>query len=117
MLTKVSSTAYWDKYNRTSASGRPLVKGKSVAGKLSWIHKYVDVYACNEDGSVGKYLGEYRFDDTGYGQESGVGESKILKGRTIGTIENGTCIDFYFETEDECWEYGRRDVYIAVKED
>ena len=110
----VSSTAYWDKYNRTSASGRELIEGYSVAGMVEWLHKKVNIYKCNPDGSVGDFLGTYRFDDTGYGQESGVGGSKILKGRTIGTIENGTCIDFYFENEDDCWNYGRRNVYIQV---
>ena len=111
-MVLVSSTAYWDKYNRTSASGRELVEGKSIAGKVSWLHRSVNIYKCNSDGTVGEFLGTYRFDDTGYGAESGVGESKILEGRTIGTIENGTCIDFYLENEDDCWEYGRRDVYI-----
>lgn len=110
----VSSTAYWDEYNRTSASGRDLVEGKSVAGKVSWLHKSVNIYKCNSDGTVGKFLGTYRFDDTGYGAESGVGESKILKGKTIGTIENGTCIDIYFENEADCWNYGRRNVYIHI---
>lgn len=110
----VSSTAYWDKYNRTSASGRELIEGYSVAGKVAWLHKKVNIYKCNPDGSIGDFLGTYRFDDTGYGQETGEGESKILKGRTIGTIENGTCIDFYFENEDDCWNYGRRNVYIQV---
>lgn len=112
----VSSTAYWDKYNRTSASGRELVEGYSVAGKVEWLHKRVNIYACNSDGTVGAFLGTYRFDDTGYGQESGVGDSKILEGRTIGTIENGTCIDFYMENENDCWNYGRRNVYIQIIE-
>lgn len=111
---KVSSTAYYDKYKRPSASMRELKEGYSVAGKVEWLHKYLLVYACNEDGTMGKLLGEYRFDDTGYGAESGVGESSILKGRSIGTIENGTCVDFYFESEADCINYGRRDVYIMV---
>lgn len=44
----------------------------------------------------------------------GVGESSILEGRSIGTIENGTCIDFFFESEADCINYGRRDVYIMI---
>ena len=111
-MVLVSSTAYWDKYTRTSASGRELVEGKSIAGKVAWLHKRVNIYKCNSDGTVGEFLGTYRFDDTGYGADSGVGESKLLEGRTIGTIENGTCIDFYMENESDCWNYGRHDVYI-----
>lgn len=111
-MVLISSTAYCDKYNRTSASGRELVEGKSIAGKVSWLHKQVNIYKCNSDGTVGAFLGTYRFDDTGYGADSGVGESKIIEGRTVGTIENGTCIDFYIENEDDCLNYGRKDVYI-----
>lgn len=112
----VSSTAYYDEYNRTSASGRELIEGYSIAGRVSWLHKKANVYSCNSDGTVGQFLGTYSFDDTGYGQESGVGESKILKGRTIGTIENGTCVDFFFNTREACIEYGRRNVYIQIIE-
>lgn len=108
----VSSTAYYDKYNRHSASMRELIEGHSIAGKVSWLNRSVNIYKCNSDGTVGEFMGTYTFDDTGYGAESGVGESKILEGRTIGTIENGTCIDFFFDTEAECVEYGRRNVYI-----
>ena len=111
---KVSSTAYYDEYNRPSASMRELQEGYSVAGKVEWLGKYLLVYSCNEDGTMGKLLGEYRFDDTGYGAESGVGKSSILEGRSIGTIENGTCIDFFFESRADCINYGRRDVYIMI---
>ncbi len=108
----VSSTAYYDKYNRHSASMRELIEGHSIAGKVSWLNRSVNIYKCNSDGTVGEFMGTYTFDDTGYGAESGVGESKILEGRTVGTIENGTCIDFFFDTEAECVDYGRRNIYI-----
>jgi uncharacterized protein YraI len=113
-LLKVSSTAYWDEYHRRSASGRKLTKGYSIAGKVAWLNKSCYIYKCNDDGSVGECLGYYSFDDTGYGAESGVGSSKILSGRSIGTIENGTCIDFFMNNESECQNYGRRNVYIQV---
>ena len=108
----VSSTAYYDEYNRHSASMRELIEGHSIAGKVSWLNRSVNIYKCNSDGTVGDFIGTYTFDDTGYGAESGVGDSKILEGRTVGTIENGTCIDFFFDTEAECVDYGRRNVYI-----
>ena len=108
----VSSTAYYDEYNRHSASMRELIEGHSIAGKVSWLNRSVNIYKCNSDGTVGEFMGTYTFDDTGYGAESGIGESKILEGRTVGTIENGTCIDFFFDTEAECVDYGRRNIYI-----
>lgn len=108
----VSSTAYYDEYNRHSASMRELIECHSIAGKVSWLNRSVNIYKCNSDGTVGEFMGTYTFDDTGYGAESGVGESKILEGRTVGTIENGTCIDFFFDTEAECVDYGRRNIYI-----
>lgn len=108
----VSSTAYYDEYNRHSASMRELIEGHSIAGKVSWLNRSVNIYKCNSDGTVGDFIGTYTFYDTGYGAESGIGESKILEGRTVGTIENGTCIDFFFDTEAECVDYGRRNVYI-----
>lgn len=108
----VSSTAYYDEYNRHSASMRELIEGHSIAGKVSWLNRSVNIYKCNSDGTVGEFMGTYTFDDTGYGAESGVGESKILEGRTVGAIENGTCIDFFFDTEAECVDYGRRNIYI-----
>lgn len=108
----VSSTAYCDEYNRHSASMRELIEGHSIAGKVSWLNRSVNIYKCNSDGTVGDFIGTYTFDDTGYGAESGIGESKILEGRTVGTIENGTCIDFFFDTEAECVDYGRRNIYI-----
>lgn len=115
-LIKVSSTAYYEKSSRHSASGRKLVEGYSIAGMVKWLNKSVNIYKCNKDGSVGELLGTYRFDDTGYGADSGMGNSKILDGRTVGTIENGTCIDFYYTTESECIDYGRRNVYIQFTE-
>lgn len=107
----VSSTAYYDEYNRHSASMRELIEGHSIAGKVSWLNRSINIYKCNSDGTVGEFMGTYTFDDTGYGAESGVGESKILEGSTVGTIENGTCIDFFFDTKAECVDYGRRNIY------
>jgi hypothetical protein len=116
MIT-VRATAYWDKYSRHSASGRELVKGKSVAGMVRWLGRYANIYACNEDGSVGELLGTYRFDDTGYGSSTGEGSSKILEGKSVGTIENGECIDMYVNSESECYDWGVRNVYIQFVEE
>lgn len=112
--TKVSSTAYYNKYGRDSASMRPLIANHSLAGKVEWLGKSANLYNCNADGTIGSFIGTYRFDDTGYGQETGDGTSKILNDKTIGTIENGTCVDIYMDTYDECRNYGRHDIYIQI---
>lgn len=109
---KVSSTAYYDQYNRASASGRPLIMNHSIAGKIEWLGKRVNIYSCNSDDSIGSFIGTFQFDDTGYGQSTGIGSSQILNGKTIGTIENGTCIDIYMDTIEQCYAYGRKNVYI-----
>lgn len=114
-VIKVESTAYYNKYNRDSASGRELIEGKSIAGKVAWLDMEVDIYECDSNGDLGELIGTFTFDDTGYGSETNVGQSKILPDKTIGTIENGTCIDFYMNTEEDCYEYGRKDVYLVFK--
>lgn len=106
---RVHSTAYCNDWNGRAASGRDLVNGYSVAGQVAWLNKYVYVYTLD-----GKCMGLWRFDDTGYGLETGVGESKMLPDMSIGTIENGTAIDLYYESKDECKQWGRRDVYIRI---
>ena len=109
-MVKVDSSAYCDKGR--SASGRALKSGYSLAGRVSWLGKTVKVYECKSNGSVGALKGTYRFDDTGYGKSTGSGASRILKGKSIGTIENGTCVDFFMNTRSECINWGRRPVYI-----
>ena len=111
-MIKVESTAYAEYSSSHSASGRRLIEGYSIAGKVSWLGRKCYIYLCNSDDSVGRCLGLYSFDDTGYGQSTGYGNSKILKGRSIGTIENGTCIDFYMNSESSCDRWGRRNVYL-----
>ncbi len=111
-VIKISATCYYNEYNIPSANGRELGMGKYLAGMVEWLGRDVKVYRVNEDGSRGELIGVYKFDDTGYGSESGIGESKILEGKTIGTIENGTCIDVYMDTYEDCCTWGRQDVYI-----
>ena len=101
----IEASAYCD--NGTSASGRQLRPGHSVAGMVSWLGRKAKIYTKD-----GKLMGTYSFDDTGYGKSAGYGESKILSGRCVGTIENGTCIDLYMATEGECMKWGRQNVYM-----
>ena len=109
-LICVDSTAYYDKYNHGyGADGRPLVEGLTLAGKPEWVGMSAVLYDTDMN-----YIGTYEFRDTGYGQSTGRGKSKILKGRNVGTIENGTCIDVYFDSYAKCRQWGRRKVYMQL---
>ena len=66
-----------------------------MAGKTEWIGCVACVNAVAEDGSVGEFIGFYEILDTGYGIETGVGQSKIFKDRTLGTIETGETVDIW----------------------
>lgn len=109
-LMVVDSTAYYDKYNYGhGADGRPLVEGLTLAGKREWLGMSAMLYDTDMN-----FIGIYEFRDTGYGQSTGKGQSKLLKNKSIGTIENGTCIDVYFTNYSKCKEWGRRKVYMKL---
>lgn len=111
----VDSTAYYDKYKVRKVHGYTLTEGRTLAGMTAWRGKWVELYRVNKDGTVGSLIGSYRFEDVGYGQSTGYGRSKLLKGKSVGTIECGLCIDIYFDTYKECINYGRRKVYMKWK--
>lgn len=111
----VDSTAYYDKYKVRKVHGYTLTEGRTLAGMTAWRGKWVELYRVNKDGTVGSLIGSYRFEDVGYGQSTGYGHSKLLKGKSVGTIECGLCIDIYFNTYRECVNYGRQKVYMKWK--
>ena len=109
-LMLVDSTAYYDIHHYGyGATGRPLIEGLTLAGKVEWLGLSAALYDTNMN-----YLGTYEFTDTGYGQSTGRGKSNLLKGKSIGTIENGTCIDIYFNSYADCVKWGRRKIYIKL---
>ena len=109
-LMLVDSTAYYDKYHYGyGADGRGLVEGLTLAGKREWLGMSAILYDTDMN-----FIGIYEFRDTGYGQSTGQGTSKLLKNKSIGTIENGTCIDVYFDTYADCKVWGRRKVYMKL---
>lgn len=111
-LIKVSATAYYDIYGYGyGADGSPLVEGLTIAGKVDWLGKSAAIYDLDY-----KLMGVYEFRDTGYGTPTGIGQSEILDGMSIGTIENGSAIDIYFTSYNACAEWGRQDVYIQIIE-
>lgn len=97
-MYKVSSTAYYGD-EITSTGIKPIV-GITVAGAKEWENCTVTINECNEDGSVGAFVGYFIVQDTGYGRD--------------GDIRRGETIDIFMNTYDECMQYGRRDVYIQL---
>lgn len=67
-----------------------------AASKREWFGKTANVYV-NSNGNVGKLIGSYIIEDTG-------GEP----------IRNGSVIDLWMQTEDECFAFGRRLVYVEI---
>lgn len=105
---EVESTAYTgDPYCADGSRPKPGV----LAGKREWIGKSVELYD-----SEYNYMGDYTFHDVGYGQSTGWGTSSLVRGKHVGTIEAGECIDIYMDTYSECIDYGRRTVYMVWKE-
>ena len=99
---KVRCTCYVD--DGVTASGQ-YVRPGIIASKRDYMGYVACINAVNEDGSVGEFIGFYEILDTGYGRETGIGESKILKGRTLGTIETFETIDIYQPTLHQAEEW------------
>lgn len=103
----VNSTAYCNPHGNLTASGKPTVPGITIAGKKEWIGCVAAIYTIREDGGIGDFLGYREFTDTGYGVPS-----EAYPGQ--GTIESGETIDIYMESEEECFAYGERRIYVQV---
>ena len=99
---KIRCTCYID--SGTTASGKETRPG-IMAGKPEWIGCVACVNAVNPDGFVGEFIGYYEILDTGYGAETGVGQSKIFSDRTLGTIETGETVDIYQPTMHQAEEW------------
>ena len=80
---KVRATFFTD--SRT-ATGLPHYG--TIAGRRCDLGKTVSLYSMDW-----QYLGEYTFEDVGYGPNGG--------------IVKGTCIDIWFPSEEEGWEFER----------
>lgn len=87
------ATAYC--LNGTTATGTQTRVGIAAA-KREWFGKTVRVY-WNDGGVAGSLIGEYVIEDTG--------------GRPI---RNGSVIDIWMPTADECFQFGRRCVVVEV---
>lgn len=87
------ATAYC--LNGTTATGTQTRQG-IAAGKREWFGKTVKVY-WNDGGIAGGLIGTYVIEDTG--------------GRSI---RNGSVIDIWMPTKEECLQFGRRCVLVEV---
>lgn len=109
-LRLIDATAYYDSYGHGhGATGQRLIEGVTVAYRQEDLGKTAVIYDTDM-----KLIGIFEITDTGYGQSTGKGKSKILPGRSVGTIENGQCIDIYFSTRAACERWGRRKVYVQI---
>lgn len=92
---KMTATAYC--INGQTATGTQTRVG-IAASKPSWFGKTISVYWM-KDGKPSTLMGKYVVEDTG-------GEP----------IRNGRVIDIWMPTEDECFAFGRKSVYVVVEE-
>ena len=109
-LKLINATAYYDSYKHGyGATGRKLVEDLTLAGRVEDLGKTALLYDTNF-----RLIGIYEFTDVGYGKPTGKGKSKVCMGKSIGTIENGSCIDIYMGSYTKCKEWGKRQVYIQI---
>lgn len=109
-LKLIEATAYYDSYGHGyGADGRKLVEDLTIAGRPSDLGKTALVYDLDM-----RLIGIYEFRDTGYGEPTGYGQSQIIQGQSIGTIEGGKCVDIYMSTREKCKQFGRQKVYIKI---
>ena len=93
---RMKATAYC--LNGTTATQTKTRPG-ICAGKREWFGKYAVVYA-DDNGEIGNLIGIYRVEDTG-------GEA----------IRSGRVLDIWMPTEEECFQFGRRDVHVFIMEE
>lgn len=100
-LKSINVTAYYSE-NPTGCRGDRMREG-IAAGRQEWYGKAIVLYT-DEDGKPGEVIGVYEVLDTGYGRDTGQGESKVKKGRHLGTIETGQTVDIYRDNYERCVE-------------
>lgn len=100
-LKPISVTAYYSE-NPTGCRGARMREGIAAA-KQEWYGKAIVLYK-DENGKPGELIGVYEILDTGYGKDTGQGESRIKKGRHLGTIETGQTVDIYRDNYERCKE-------------
>lgn len=106
-LKRIRCTCYVEP--GTTASGHYTHEGV-IAGRKEDLGKVAAIYAINEDGSIGEFLGYYDFYDTGAGMDSdgdGVGD----------TIRTGKSVDVFKDSMGSARQWIRQHgdyVYIKI---
>lgn len=105
---KIRATCYtWT--GNPCKNGNYPVGDLTLAGREEWLGKTCIMYAVNEDGGIGDFIGYFQFDDTGYGIN--------VPDSDKGTIQLGQSIDVYrnnmSSVKDWIHAYGDY-VYIQV---
>lgn len=98
-VVKIRCTCYCE--HGITASGQKTRYG-IVAGKKDWLGCVATLYQINEDGSIGEFIGQFEFKDTGAGMDTdgdGKGDS----------IKNGQSIDVWINSLPEAYKW--RDKY------
>ena len=79
----------------TTSNGSRTHRG-ICAAKPEWIGLTAAIYL-NNDGELGEFLGYYEVKDTGEDN-----------------IRNGKVIDIWMETENECFQFGNKKVFVVL---
>lgn len=85
-------TCYIEAGKKTATGSRKM--DGIIAAAPEYIGYVAQVYKVAEDGSLGEFIGYFPVEDTGYGASTGYGQSKLRKGKHLGTIECGITFDF-----------------------
>lgn len=62
-----------------------------IGGKFEWLGRECNLYALDEDGSIGEKIGSYEFLDTGYGID--------------GSMEKGESVTVWVPNMEACWKW------------
>lgn len=87
---QVEMTFYLPTGNACANTEMPQ-ENHTVAFDRNYLNCECDIYTLH-----GELIGHYVIDDTGYGRTEENGK---------GTIQNGNCVDVFFETESDGWEF------------
>lgn len=105
-VVKIRCTCYCE--HGITASGQKTRYG-IVAGKKDWLGCVATLYAIKEDGSIGEFIGQFEFKDTGAGMDTdgdGKGDS----------IKNGQSIDVWINSLPEAYKWREKyGDYIYIK--
>lgn len=93
-LHSMIATAYC--IHGITASETPTRLG-ICASKREWFGKTAHIYR-NNNGKVGELIGSYKIEDTG-----------------SAPIRKGHVIDIWMETEGECFDFGKKLVYVIIE--